>query len=228
MRYIYCHPLFDERKCAHRFSYQLSKTFERNNLQLERFDYRGTGEAEGAFCDVTMDSLRNDLQRIISGDSICLIGARFGAAIAFDFCCRSDSAVQTLILIEPVVNGQGYAKYLFRKQHLKDMMTGNGSESAGKNNFFNLEGYKTNNKFIEQIKGIQLVETAKKIKSGTTVHIVHISASSRINSEYDLLAEHLKKNGISASAEVLRLPVFWERIPDGDYSIVTEKIVEWC
>jgi len=228
MRYIYCHPLFDERKCAHRFSYEIAKIFEKNNLQLERFDYRGTGESEGAFCDITMDSLRGDLETIINGDSVCLIGTRFGATVAFDCCCQNGSAVHALILIEPVVNGQSYAEYLFRKQHLKDMMTGNGSESAGKNNFFNLEGYKTNSKFIEQIKEIQLVETAEKIKSGTIVHIVHISVSSRINSEYNLLAERLKKSGIPASAEVFRLPVFWERIPDGDYSAAGEKIVGWC
>ena len=62
MRYIYCHPLFDERKCAHRFSYRLAKAFERKALKLERFDYRGTGEAAGRFSDITMASLQNDLK----------------------------------------------------------------------------------------------------------------------------------------------------------------------
>jgi len=228
MRYIYCHPLFDERKCGHRFSYELSKTFEKNHLKLERFDYRGTGESDGRFCDVTMDSLRGDLRTIIDGDRVCLIGTRFGAAVAFDFCCRNESDVGALILIEPVVNGRSYVQYLFRKQHLKDMMTGNGGEPAGKNNFCNLEGYKTNGKFIEQIKGIQSVETAGKIKSPAVVHIAGISVSSRINSKYNLLAERLKKNGVPASVEAFNLPVFWERIPDGNYSILTEKIVEWC
>lgn len=228
MRYIYCHPLFDERKCAHRFSYQLAKTFERNDLQLERFDYRGTGEADGAFCDVTMDSLRSDLKTIINSDRVCLIGTRLGAAVAFDFCCSSESTVHALILIEPVISGQNYTEYLFRKQYLKDMMTGNGSEFAGNDGFCNLEGYKTNSKFVEQIKQIQLAQTSEKIKSGTIVHIVQISASSRINAEYTLLTEHLKRKDMPASVEAFNLPVFWERIPDSDYSIITKKIVEWC
>ncbi len=227
MRYIYCHPLFDERKCAHRFSYQLSRAFEKDNLQLERFDYHGTGESDGEFYDVTMDSLRNDLQRIVGGDRVCLIGTRFGATIAFDFCCQSESDVHALILIEPVVNGQSYAEYLFRKQRLKDMMTGNASESAYQDGFCNLEGYKTNNIFIEQIGQLHLNEAANRIKVDA-VFLIQISASSRINSEYDLLAEHLKKNGMRTCVEVFNLPVFWERIPDGVYSIVTEKIVEWC
>jgi len=228
MRYVYCHPLFDERKCAHRFSYELAKTFERNNLQLERFDYRGTGEADGQFCDVTKDRLQADIQAIINSDQACLVGTRFGATVAFDCCCLSESAVQTLVLIEPIVNGQGYAEYLFRKQHLKNMMTGNQSEFAEEDAFCNLEGYKTSNLFIEQIKQIQLVETAEKIQSGTIVYIIQTSASSKIKSEYALLADYLKKSGIQTFIEIFNLPVFWERIPDGDYSVVTKKIVEWC
>jgi hypothetical protein len=228
MRYVYCHPLFDERKCAHRFSYELAKTFERNNLQLERFDYRGTGEADGQFCDVTMESLRADIQAIINSGQVCLVGTRLGATVAFDCCCRIESAVYTLVLIEPIVNGQGYAEYLFRKQHLKNMMTGNQSEFADEDAFCNLEGYKTSNIFIKQIKQIKLVETAEKIKSGTIIHIIQTSASSKINAEYALLAEHLEKSGIQTSIEIFNLPVFWERIPDDDYSVVTEKIVEWC
>ena len=227
MRYIYCHPLFDERKCAHRFSYRLSKAFEKNNLRLERFDYHGTGESDGEFYDVTVNSLRNDLQRIVGGDRVCLIGTRFGATIAFDFCCQSESDVHALILIAPVVNGQSYAEYLFRKQRLKDMMTGNASESVHQDGFCNLEGYKTNSAFIEQVRQLHLNKAANRIKVDT-VFVIQISASSRIDSEYDLLAEHLKKSGTQACVEVFTLPVFWERIPDGDYSIVTEKIVEWC
>lgn len=227
MRYLYCHPLFDERKCAHRFSYTVSKAFEKNSLKLERFDYRGTGEADGAFCEITLDSLRKDLQTEVGHDTVCLIGTRFGATAAFDYGCQDQSAIRTLVLIEPVVSGQGYVEYLFRKQHLKDMMTGNHSELANHNGFCNLEGYKTSSRFLEQIRQLNLFEIQNRLKA-KVVFIAQISASENINPEYDVLAGHLRKNGIQAVVEVFNLPVFWERIPDGDYSILTEKIVEWC
>ena len=227
MRYIYCYPLFDERKCAHRFSYELSKTFVANNLRLERFDYRGTGESDGTFCSVTVDSLRKDLQEIIGNDPACIIGTRFGATVAFDFCCRSESAVRTLILIEPIVNGRSYVEYIFRKQHLKDMMTGNSNEPAGEEGFYNLEGYKTNGIFVEQIGQLHLNKAVNRIKVDA-VFLIQISAHSGINPEYDLLVEHLKKNGISTHTNTFNLPAFWERIPDGDYSAITEQIAEWC
>ena len=227
MRYIYCHPLFDELKCAYRFSTMLANTFEKNKRKLERFDYQGTGEAEGNFCDVTIDSFRNDLQKIVHKDKSCLIGTRFGATIAFDFCCQKDSNVSKLILIEPVINGHSYVEYLFRKQHLKDMMTGNGNDFSHEKGFFNLEGYKTNSKFIDQVKKFYLEKIVEKIEVDA-VFIVQISTSSNINSEYKLFAEHLKMRGLNFSINIFNLPVFWERVPDGDFTVVTEKIIEWC
>lgn len=227
MRYIYCHPLFDERKCAHRFSYQLRKAFEENGLLLEQFDYHGTGEAEGQFCNITMDSLGNDLKQMIGSDRVCLIGTRLGAAVAFDFCCQEQSFVQTLILIEPVINGLSYSEYLFKKQHLKDILTGN-RKFEYQEGFFNMEGYKTSCEFIEQIRQIHWIELSEKIRPNTNVYIVQVSASSKINTEYIMLTEHLKKRKIPVSVEIFNLPVFWERIPESDYSGAIEKIVEWC
>jgi len=227
MRYIYCHPLFDERKCAHRFSYQLARAFEKNNLQLERFDYHGTGEAEGSFCDVTMDSLRGDLQEIIGKDRVCIIGTRFGAAVAFDYCCQGNLNVHSFVMIEPVINGRSYTEYLFRKQHLKDMMTGNGSNFSQEDGFINLEGFKTSAVFLEQIRRINLFEILKQIKV-KSVFIMQLSASGRVCSEYKVFADSLQKQSIPTKTEVFNLPAFWERIPDGDYTAANQRILEWC
>jgi alpha/beta superfamily hydrolase len=227
MKYIYCHPLFDERKCAHRFSYQLSLAFEKKALELERFDYEGTGEADGQFSDVTMESLRYDLEKIANNDDSCLIGTRFGANVVYDHCCINTSKVKTAILIEPMINGRSYTEYLFRKQHLKDMMTGNTSGLLSGSGFCNLEGYKTSSKFLEQIKQVHLEEMTDQIKVDA-VHVVQISASCKINTEFAMFADALQKSGIKTSVGVFNLPIFWERIPDSDYSILTKKIVEWC
>jgi hypothetical protein len=205
----------------------LAKTFEKNNLQLERFDYQGTGEAQGKFCDVTMDSLRGDLQEMIGGDRACIIGTRFGATVAFDLCCRSTVNVDKLVLIEPVINGRSFAEYLFRKQHLKDMMTGNGSNLSQEDGFINLEGFKTSVLFLEQIRRINLFEMQSRIKV-KSVLLMQISASGKVCSEYGLFAGDFWKNGTSACVDVFNLPAFWERIPDGDYIAANERILEWC
>ena len=98
MKYIYCHPLFDERKCAHRFSFKLSQIFKQNELYLTIFDYRGTGDADGDFSSVTMKTMQKDLNCQINNRNTCLIGTRFGASLAFDFCCRGPMSPENLIL----------------------------------------------------------------------------------------------------------------------------------
>ena len=112
--------MFDERKCAHRFSYCLKSAFEQAGLTLERFDYRGTGEAAGEFADVSMDSIREDMSDHLENDRVCLIGLRFGATIAYEYAARFPAIVHKLVLIEPIINGSDYVDYLKRKQHSND------------------------------------------------------------------------------------------------------------
>ena len=162
MRYVYCHPLFDERKCAHRFSYQLKNTFRAAGLTLERFDYQGTGEAAGDFKDVSLETLREDVNQKVNGKEICLIGLRLGASLALDYCSRNFGTVQKLVLLEPIVNGAQYVDYLYRKQHIKDLMTGKSVAIPQDNGYVNIEGYKTNIHLIEQIENLDLIETAKE------------------------------------------------------------------
>ena len=226
MKYIYCHPLFDERKCAHRFSYQLAKTFKENDFYLERFDYYGTGESKGAFCEVTLESLRLDIHKIINNERACLIGSRFGATIAFDYCCQNASEIPMLIMIEPIINGNNYIEYLFKRQHIKNLMTGNNSEFVNINGFYNIEGYKTNKVLIEQIKQINLNHITENIKI-SNIGIIQITSSKKVNPEYESLIKHLDSKMIHNVIEVSNVSMFWERIPQTDYSALTNKIVAW-
>lgn len=228
MKHIYCHPLFDERKCSHRFSYQLQCAFANKGRKLQRFDYTGTGEASGEFCNVTFDRLRNDLQLKAQIDCISLIGTRLGATVAFDYSCKNNTNVQNLILIEPVVNGKTYTDYLIRKQHLKNLMTGNKNNFLAEEGFYNLEGYKTSCKLIDQISKISLTKRAADLKTPKNLKIIQVSAYSKINKDFAKLADSLQKNGIETSVKVFNLPTFWERICANDYSSLTQRIAEWC
>ena len=106
-------------------------------------------------------------------------------------------------------------------------MTGNSNEISSEYNFRNIGGYKTSNKFLEHIKQIYLPEMIGQTKVDN-IYIIQVSAFSKINTEYAFFANDLKNSGIKVSVEILNLPVFWERVPDTDYSVLTNKIVEWC
>lgn len=228
MHYIYCHPLFDERKCAHRFSFQLKNTFEAAGLTLERFDYRGTGEAEGQFADVSLETLREDIAKQTSGEQVCLIGLRFGASLAFDYCVHGSGQVSSLVLLEPVIDGARYVEYLYRRQHIKDLMTGKVSAEQGDRGYANLEGYKTSIRFTEQIKEVSLIEMARRYRMRNSVYIVQISNGLKISSEITSLAKLVECSARQVVVENIELPMFWERIPDTDCTKLTEKVLRWC
>jgi pimeloyl-ACP methyl ester carboxylesterase len=228
MRYVYCHPLFDERKCAHRFSYQLKNTFEAAGLRLERFDYRGAGEAPGDFCEISLDSLRADTAQQVRTEQVCLIGLRFGASLALDYCARDGRDVRRLVLLEPVVDGAGYVDYLRRRQHIKDVLTGETPDALREQGYENIEGYKTSRKFLEEICRFNLVKEAQDRQPENSVFVVEVSNGSKVGPEIARLAGVLQDTAKKLSVENVELPVFWERIPSTDYSRLTTKILRWC
>jgi pimeloyl-ACP methyl ester carboxylesterase len=228
MRYVYCHPLFDERKCSHRFSFQLSETFKQRGLILERFDYQGTGEAEGIFADVTVETLKKDLHKQVGDQEVSLIGLRFGATLAFDYLFSNPGNVKNLILIEPVIEGFDYIEYLFQKQRVKDLMTGIHQKASTENGFYNIEGYKTSFVLIEQLRKFSLVKLAEEFVGKKDFLFVQVTSFSGINTKYNFLKNLLKKNGNSVTILLSKLPPFWERLPLTDYSELTNRLSEYC
>ena len=228
MRYIYCHPLFDERKCAHRFSFQLKEVFRAAGLVLERFDYRGTGEADGEFADISLETLRQDIVAKIGGEQVCLIGVRFGASLAFDYCVHDTGKVRNLVLLQPVLGGARYVDYLYRKQHIKDLMTAPPSKQISDSGIRNIEGYKTNIKFINQLKAFDLLKMAGQYERGNSIFIGQITSRLKTEPEVINLIKLLAVSAAQVSVENIAVPMFWERIANSDYTGLTQKILRWC
>lgn len=227
MRFVYCQPLFDERKCAHRFSYELKCVFENRGFQLERFDYHGTGEAEGDFDKVSLHSLRKDLSQRIAGKSVCLIGLRFGASLALDYSVRNPETTDKIILLEPVIDGDDYIKYLRRKQYIKDLMTKSESCVLNEPEYENIEGYKVSTEFIQQLQKFNLLKSSEKKNRLGHIYIVQITRRNEINGKLVPITRILNQNS-QVVTKCFELPVFWERIPAVDYSLLTENILRWC
>lgn len=229
MHYIYCHPLFDERKCAHRFSYYLTGALADAGLELCRFDYIGTGDDEGEFADVTLDSLRNDLARIIPANvDICMIGLRLGASLALDYTISKPFKVKKLVLLEPIIKGDEYIDYLLRKQRIKDMMTNNSKSTNENNGSYNIEGFQASTKFINQLKGFDLFEITQKSHSISDTLIVQINTRTTVEPQLAKLTKCLGNNNSNIQLESVSLPGFWERIVVDDYSPLTKLVTCYC
>jgi hypothetical protein len=230
MRYVYCHPLFDERKCAHRFSYQLHCAFEKAGFEFERFDYYGTGEEEGDFENVTLDLLQHSINAHIQMDNVCLIGLRLGASLAFDCFVHNYTSVKKIILLEPIIHGIEYIDHLYRKQHIKDILTGTGPKILNQRNFVNIEGYKTNTQLIEQVKKIHISELIMESNEiSGTVYLGCLSNNTNSSSEITKFVNLLQeKKRLNFTVEYIELPRFWQHISNSDYSKLIDKILEWA
>jgi hypothetical protein len=133
-----------------------------------------------------------------------------------------------LVLLEPITNGAEYVDYLYRKQHIKDLMTSKSVSELRDKGYVNLEGYKTNVRFIEQIESLNFVEMAREHTVGSSVFIVQISNRSKIDPEIASLAKLLESSARRVLVENVELPMFWERVPSTDYAELTRKVLEWC
>ncbi len=78
-----------------------------------RFDFRGCGEAEGAFVDSTLSARIDDLRRVVDHfglDSYALFGSSFGGKVAFHVAAEDDR-VQRLAARAPVTYRRAFDDY---------------------------------------------------------------------------------------------------------------------
>lgn len=108
---ICCHGLTGTRfGSCYRFV-QLASALARQGAACLRFDFRGCGESDGRFVDVTLTTLQEDLVaaiRAMDGTEGCdtsrlaLVGSSFGAFTAARVTPGLGPAVRALVLIAPV------------------------------------------------------------------------------------------------------------------------------
>ncbi len=228
IRYVYPHPLFDERKCAYRFCYLLSEAFFLAGLVLERFDYHGTGEAPGDFSEVSIGSLREDVTEYIGGDNVCLIGTRFGGGLCLDYYLGNPCNVKRIVLISPIVDGSAYVNYLRRKQQIKDLMTGPVNAPSVKAAYENIEGYKTSSRFIDELVGFNPLSLTERFTSSAKAYIIHIQNQTTDVKERDGLLAFLGSSSGETVVIDKKMPSFWERICFSDYTSLTETVLGCC
>lgn len=223
MKALYFHPLFDEHKCSYRFSYCLSEALKLNGISLERSDYNGTGDSLHRFCDITLDTLRNDMDSLITGSVDILIGLRFGASLIYDYISRNKLTDCRVILIEPIFTGSQYIDYLLRKQRLKDLLTKIPQGYLQEDDYVNLAGYKTGKIFVSQLESFSM--NIDNFIDGCRVYFIFTQRQS-FGSKDGLVSKIESSKTINA--EHVPLPDIWERIPVMDYTPLIERIVDCC
>ena len=131
-------------------------------------------------------------------------------------------------MIEPIISGEEYVDYIYRKQNIKDVITGFSSSSLNDDGFENIEGYKTNVKLINAIKEYSIIKQIQAPRPSDSVTIFHISNLTSLPKDIRNLKDMLDAHMIRNAIEIVKLPMFWERIPETDYNILISRILEMC
>ena len=119
---VLCQPVLHEYADARRALRALAESLARAGFHVLRFDYRGTGDSQGAGdqCDVAgwttdIETAIEELKASRGLSSVGLVGLRFGATLAAQVAARRGD-VPFMVLWEPIVKGRPYLQFA-RSQH---------------------------------------------------------------------------------------------------------------
>jgi len=114
--FLFCHPLAEEKLWAHRVCVSFARRLARAGWTVVRIDFRGEGDSHRSFegTDVLtrLDDVRAGLavlrRYLPETVPVGLLGLRFGAALAAAVAAEPGSAVNRLVLWDPVIKGAPY------------------------------------------------------------------------------------------------------------------------
>ncbi len=137
---VLCHPLLDfdlyEVPWTLPMIVGYARELARAGHPALRFDFRGAGQSDGEFEDLTLSSCVSDLQRAIdvlverTGVSeVVLIGTRLGGTVAMRVAGR-DPRVRRLALWDPVPDPHGSFQGVFRRMRAAQLAMGRAPDGA--------------------------------------------------------------------------------------------------
>ena len=125
--WLFCSPFGEERGFSQRMAVEWARALCAAGHWVLRFDYRGYGDSEGWFEEVTADDhvadileARAELERRAGVPCRGFWGLRLGGTLAAVAAARAGLDV-ALALWEPVVNGERYMDALLRATMVKEM-----------------------------------------------------------------------------------------------------------
>ncbi len=118
---VFCAPFAEEATISQKVCVDFLRHLAERGFVTLRFDYRGFGDSEGSFRDLTPSTMVEDIHGAMAHlrrhrvERIGLCGLRFGATLAA-IVAGAQPEVDFLLLWEPVVDMQGYLKNFLRAQ----------------------------------------------------------------------------------------------------------------
>jgi esterase/lipase len=163
---IMCHGFTGTKGDIHDKLYKAAEKLCKNGFAVLRFDFRGSGESEGEFVNVTISSEVSDLKAAIKFmknqgyERIGVVGSSLGGAIAI---IGYDKNVKTMVLWNPVTNlRQTFVNSGFIPKENVERLEKNGFVIF-KDDYKGKE-FKIGKKFWKEFETLDLGKYLKKVK----------------------------------------------------------------
>jgi predicted alpha/beta-fold hydrolase len=122
IQYVFLKPIGTERNVIDAVQVNLARKLAASGIHVLCFDYFGTGDSEGSFNQISLNTLTSDIQAAISnlltncgGNKVCLFGLRFGGFLAGYFTEMNLNLIDNLILCAPILEPFDFIKQELRQ-----------------------------------------------------------------------------------------------------------------
>ena len=215
---VMCHGFAGQKIGKYRIYVLIAQRLAELGIASLRFDFRGSGESEGDFADMTIESEVSDVEKCleflrnhsqIDSSRIGILGNSFGGAIAV-LAAGLDRRIQSIALLAALFNSQQWQKQwealnqnkedLVKQKELSRILDGNVPGPAFYRSFFNLD----------------LAPSLASLQSVPMLHI-HSEKDERVGIEQAQAYKRCRENAANTQ-------YMWLQKSDHDFSVTEERL----
>ena len=157
---VLCYPYGQEYTRCHKLYSNMAQRLSQVGFHVLRFDYYGTGDSDGEFSHVTLNSSIKDLKLAVDElkeacgvSKVILMGVRMGATLSLFY--SKQYPISGLILWNPILEGQAYLKEIdegYRRWLNGSFTKEERNQTGGMANF----GYLFSQMLLKELKAISV------------------------------------------------------------------------
>jgi len=215
---VLCYPLGQEYMRSHRAFRQLANLLSRRGYHVLRFDYFGTGDSMGegeavrvAHCLADVETAIEELKDNANVDRVSLIGLRVGAAFAM-LAGGPRADVDSIVLWDPVVDGERYRKALLGDEALDDQAV-RGSL-----------GFPLSGALARELDALSLRDASGDARE-LAVERVSVLVSSE-EEEYQTLQQSWRNAGVRFEFECIPSGGNWNEVDNFGSALVPQELIQ--
>lgn len=232
---VLCYPIINEYLRSHRAFVRLAIQLATEGFHVLRFDYFGCGDSYGDDDDGNLQEWTENLLTAIDelkngcdASHICLIGLRMGATLAL-LAAENRNDIDTMVLWEPIVNGEEYVREIKRLHLESAVIEGLPKAVKGQSDtsrHLEILGFRITDILLDELLKLDLLS----IKKSPAKRVLNFENSD--DYERRDFMSHLKHLGTDVEEANISCPSIWLEGDNESYAGLVpvnalEHIVKW-